>query len=156
MGVCIEPPEYRLGLRRFEHYVFRTQPEGSRAGRATSTSPSTGCGSSAGWRSRELSERFGYDTKYAMHALRIAHQGTALLTEGRISMPVAEPARSALREVRAGEVPLAAVLERLDVATARLVRACERPQLRERPDEAAVEAFLVRAYRAAWASGLTG
>lgn len=27
MGVCIEPPEYLLGLRRFEHYVSQTQPD---------------------------------------------------------------------------------------------------------------------------------
>ena len=32
MGVCIEPPEYILGLRRFEHCVARTQPEGSPSG----------------------------------------------------------------------------------------------------------------------------
>src|SRR5687767_6636650 len=32
MGVCIEPPEYVLGLRRFEHCVARTQPEGSPSG----------------------------------------------------------------------------------------------------------------------------
>ena len=28
MGVCIEPPEYVIGLRGFDHYVSRTQPEG--------------------------------------------------------------------------------------------------------------------------------
>src|SRR5919112_3378026 len=32
MGVCIEPREYVLGLRPFEHYVFRTQPEGAPSG----------------------------------------------------------------------------------------------------------------------------
>ena len=24
MGVCIEPPEYLLGFKRFEHFVYRT------------------------------------------------------------------------------------------------------------------------------------
>lgn len=28
MGVCIEPPGTVTGLRRFEHYTYRTQPEG--------------------------------------------------------------------------------------------------------------------------------
>ncbi len=28
MGVCIEPEEYVLGLREFEHFVSRTQAEG--------------------------------------------------------------------------------------------------------------------------------
>ena len=32
MGVCIEPPEYLLGFRRFEHFVYRTQPEGHPSG----------------------------------------------------------------------------------------------------------------------------
>ena len=32
MGVCVEPPEYLLGFRRFEHFVFRTQPEGEPSG----------------------------------------------------------------------------------------------------------------------------
>jgi uncharacterized protein len=32
MGVCVEPPEYVIGLRRFDHWVFRTQPEGKPSG----------------------------------------------------------------------------------------------------------------------------
>lgn len=32
MGVCVEPPEYVIGLRRFEHCVARTQPEGHPSG----------------------------------------------------------------------------------------------------------------------------
>lgn len=32
LGVCIEPPECVIGLRRFEQYVYRTQPEGHRSG----------------------------------------------------------------------------------------------------------------------------
>jgi hypothetical protein len=32
MGVCIEPPEYVIGLRGFEHDVSRTQPEGVPSG----------------------------------------------------------------------------------------------------------------------------
>src|SRR5438552_12637455 len=26
MGVCVEPPEYVVGLRQFEQWVYRTQP----------------------------------------------------------------------------------------------------------------------------------
>ena len=32
MGICIELPEYVIGLRRFEQYMYRTQPEGHRSG----------------------------------------------------------------------------------------------------------------------------
>lgn len=37
LGVCVEPPEYLLGFQRFEHFVYRTQPEATRPARATST-----------------------------------------------------------------------------------------------------------------------
>jgi hypothetical protein len=90
-----------------------------------------------------------------MHAPRLAHQGTELLGTGRITLPVAEPARSALREVRAGEVPLDEVLRRLDDATAQLELASHEPSLRAKPDTEAVDAFLVSAYRRAWDEGLT-
>lgn len=32
MGICVEPPQYVVGLSRFEQYIFRTQPEGHRSG----------------------------------------------------------------------------------------------------------------------------
>src|SRR3954465_865809 len=32
MGVCVEPREYVLGLRQFEHFVYRTQAEGEPSG----------------------------------------------------------------------------------------------------------------------------
>ena len=32
MGICIEPPECVIGLKRFEQYEFRTQPVGHRSG----------------------------------------------------------------------------------------------------------------------------
>ena len=141
MGVCVEPPEYVAGLRPFEHWVFRTQPEGvasgpgdldltiyglrkycrlalkgsptvllllfiagehvlernplgaelqalapafvsRRAGRAflgyVDAQRRGLLGERHATRTRELSGEHGYDTKYAMHALRIAHQGREL------------------------------------------------------------------------------
>jgi uncharacterized protein len=48
----------------------------------------------------ELVAQHGYDTKYAMHALRLGLQGVELLTTGRISLPVPEPDRAYLRTVR--------------------------------------------------------
>lgn len=31
LGICIEPPEYVIGLRHFEQYVYRTKPQGVRS-----------------------------------------------------------------------------------------------------------------------------
>ena len=139
MGVCVEPPEYLLGFQRFEHFVYRTQPEGHpsgpgdldltvyglrkfcvlalkgspddaaaavrhrRAPAGDARRPARSCarsrpafvarstgraflgyltnqrrgltGERHATRTRELSELHGYDTKYAMHALRIAVPG---------------------------------------------------------------------------------
>jgi len=213
MGVCIEPPEYLLGFKRFEHFVYRTQPEGHPSGPGdldltvyglrkfcvlalkgslTALLPlfvtgehllvstpageelrtlapafvarSTGraflgyltnqrrglTGERHATRTRELSKLHGYDTKYAMHALRIAYQGIELLSTGRITLPVPEPERSELRSVRAGELPLEDVLERIDAATVQLEELSADTSLPARPDVARVDEFLVRTYRAAW------
>lgn len=213
MGVCIEPAEYVAGLRPFDHWVFRTQPEGSPSGPgdldltiyglrkycrlALKGSPTvllllfiegenllesteigaelqtlapafvsrrTGraflgyvdsqrrglVGDRHATRTRELSAEHGYDT-YAMHALRIAHQGRELVSTGRITLPVAEPERSKLMQVRRGEVPLETILERLHQQAAALERDILDGSIRDEPDRDRVDRFLVSAYRRSWA-----
>lgn len=213
MGVCVEPPEYVIGLRSFEHYVSRTQPEGVPSGPgdldltiyglrkfcrlALKGSPTvlllffvedehllertpagqrlqrlapaflskrTGrafrgyleaqrrslLGERHATRTRELSSEHGYDTKYAMHALRIAMQGIELLSAGGISLPVPEPDRARLRAIRAGSVPLDEVVGQLDELTERLERVTAQSDLPAAGDGARVDRFLVEAYREAW------
>ncbi len=214
MGVCIEPREYVVGLRSFDHWVFRTQDEGVPSGpgdldltiyglrkycrMALKGSPTVllllftsgddllvrtelGAelqalapafvsrragrsflgyldaqrrgllGEREASRARERSSTHGYDTKYAMHALRIGHQGHELLTTGRISLPVAEPARSELRRVRAGEPAIEEVVDALHDAAGRLERALLCADVPDEPDRAAVDRFLLDAYERAWA-----
>jgi predicted nucleotidyltransferase len=214
MAVCVEPPEYLLGLRTFEHYVERTQPEGSPSGPgdldlvvyglrkycrlALKGSPTTLLllfarddlvlertslgeelqshapavvsrrtglaflgyldaqrrsllGERHAPRNRELSQRHGYDTKYAMHALRIAIQGQELLRERTITLPVAAPHRERLMEVRRGELPLDSVLAMLASETEALEALTSDPRLPEEPDHERFDRFLVRAYRESWA-----
>ena len=43
---------------------------------------------------------YGFDTKYTMHMLRLGFQGVELLTTGHLSLPMREPARSYLLDVR--------------------------------------------------------
>jgi hypothetical protein len=52
----------------------------------------------------ELVAVHGYDTKFAMHALRLGVQGVELLSTGRITLPIPEPERGYLRAIRRGEV----------------------------------------------------
>jgi predicted nucleotidyltransferase len=214
MGLCVEPAEYVTGLRRFEQYVFRTQPEGVRSGPgdldlivyslrkwvrlALTGNPTillplfvpdaeivwiTDLGRElranadrivsrqaglrfAGYlrtqRKRllegnlkvnrpELIEKYGFDTKYAMHMVRLGVQGAELLETGRMTLPIAEPWGSWLRDLRRGRhtqaeaVAAAAELEdRLD----RLTRGAS--PLPEQPDRAWADRWLVHAYGSAW------
>jgi predicted nucleotidyltransferase len=218
MGVCVEPPEYVLGLRPFEHWVFRTQDEGVPSGpgdvdltiyglrkycrMALKGSPTvlllmfidgehviertelgvelqalapsflskrTGraflgyvdsqrrglLGERHATRTRELSASHGYDTKYAMHALRIAHQGIELLTTGRITLPVAQPERDRLMQVRRGEIAFSDVLDRLHQQSAALEHILLDDRLPDRSDHEAVDRFLTRAYEQTWAGRRT-
>ena len=217
MGVSIEPREYVAGLRQFEHWVYRTQPEGSpsgpgdldltiyglrkycrlalkgsptvllllfidgefvierkrlgeelqalapafvsrRAGRAflgyVDAQRRGLLGDHQPSRTRERSSAFGYDTKYAMHALRIAHQGQELLQTGRITLPIASPERERLMQVRRGEIPLREILDRLHTQAARLEDMILQSELPDEPDRDAVDRFLVDAYERAWGGEL--
>lgn len=58
----------------------------------------------------ELEAKYGFDTKYAMHILRLGFQGRELLSTGIITLPMEESVRLYLRGVREGSVPLQEVL----------------------------------------------
>ncbi len=81
----------------------------------------------------ELVALHGYDTKYAMQALRLGVQGVELLTAGRITLPVPEPARSHLRAIRSGDVPLDEVIAAIDQAEADLKRLAHSSAVSEQP-----------------------
>jgi hypothetical protein len=98
----------------------------------------------------ELVATHGYDTKFAMHALRLGLQGAELLTTGRITLPVPEPDRSRLRAVRRGEVELAEVLEAVDDAARRLEELRESARLPDQPDRRWVDDWLHRTHVAFW------
>ena len=98
----------------------------------------------------ELVEAHGYDTKYAMHAVRLGYQGLELLESGRLTLPMPEPERSRAMAVRRGERSFEDVLAEIGELERRLEAALERTALPERPDDHAVDSFLVDAYRKAW------
>jgi predicted nucleotidyltransferase len=215
MGVAVAPPAYVLGLRRWEHHVERTQPEGVRSGPgdldlvvyelrkycrlALNGNPTVllllwspdvlhvdelgqelrdlapvflsravgdryrgylraqkerllGLRGQTGVRRPELVEAHGYDTKFAMHVLRLAVQGREILETGRLTLPIPEPDRGTIRSVRSGEVSYDEVLARIDEAERALEAAHEATTLPEHPDADRVDAWLASAYRRAWAA----
>jgi uncharacterized protein len=53
----------------------------------------------------ELVARYGYDVKYASHALRLAYQGLELMRDGRLTLPMPERERERVLRVKRGDVP---------------------------------------------------
>jgi uncharacterized protein len=100
----------------------------------------------------ELVAVHGYDTKHAMHALRLGLQGVELLTTGRITLPVPEPDREYLRSIRRGERPLAEVVEAITAAEARLIELRYSPAIPDQPDRCWVDEWLHRSYLSFWAT----
>lgn len=216
MGICIEPPEYVIGLKQFEQYIFRTQPEGVRSGAgdldliiyslrkwmrlALQGNPSVilplfvpehevmrgswagahlrenrdrlvskqtterflgymraqrgqllGIGSGTHTNRPELIEKYGFDTKFAMHMLRLGVQGVELATEGEFTTPVAEPWRTRLIELRRGEYTKDQALKWADDLESKLVDQIARSNaLLDYPDEKWANEFLRQAYLDAW------
>jgi hypothetical protein len=215
MGICLEPPDYVIGLRQFDQYVYRTQPEGVRSGHgdldltvyslrkwmrlATTGNPTvllplfvppeefvtiTPLGEDLRGRADmilsrraghrflgylrsqrdrmvdhpngkrtnrpELIEQYGYDTKYAGHMIRLGVQGVELLETGAITLPMPEPWRSLIVDMRLGKysrdqaLALAADLEN---ELEKLIPFCDLP---DEPDMHRVNLWLVRAYQDAW------
>ena len=100
----------------------------------------------------ELVEAYGFDTKYASHALRLAMQGWELMTTGRLELPMRADWRGHVRDVKTGRVDrgevLAAIAHYEDRLQALLVSGtC---QIRPEPDRASVGRWLVDAHARHW------
>lgn len=100
----------------------------------------------------ELVEQFGYDTKYAMHMLRLGYQGVEYLESGRLTLPMREPVRSHLMDVRQGRSNLPEVLAECAELETRLNALLDSSALPLEPDLATVENFVMDTYAAAWAA----
>ncbi len=100
----------------------------------------------------ELVAVHGFDTKYAMHALRLGLQGVELLTTGRITLPVPEPHRAYLRAIRQGQIPLSEVIEAVTTAEADLARLRDASGVPAEPDRRWVDDWLHRSHLDYWSA----
>lgn len=94
----------------------------------------------------ELVERYGYDVKYAGHLLRLGYQGIELAETGRMSLPMREPERLRIIDVRMGRVPQEDVLAESMKLEAQLVGLRDAKTLPP-PNRAAVERWVIGCYR---------
>ena len=101
----------------------------------------------------ELVARYGYDVKYASHALRLAYQGLEIVRDGRLTLPMPDRERERVLRVKRGDVSeLTSVLEEIDHVRAE-VREClssGRTPLPEEADLDAISQWSVRAHRQHW------
>jgi uncharacterized protein len=98
----------------------------------------------------ELIQQFGYDTKYAAHALRLGFQGVEYLETGRMTLPIPPDPGNYLRAVRAGEYSLGAVVADLANIKSELKKAIEASPLPEEPDYMYIEKWLIDVHQYHW------
>jgi hypothetical protein len=92
------------------------------------------------------------NTKYAMHMLRLGFQGVELLTTGHLSLPMREPERSYLLDVRRGKVSEQDCFTRAGQLEQELIDLATTSPLPEEPEEKRVEAWMLDAYQRRWAA----
>lgn len=219
MGICVERPEYVIGLAKFEQWIYRTQPEGVRSGPgdldltvyslrkwarlALAGNPTVlmplfvpeseiVIDSEVGkgirrhperFLSRQTASRFlgymqaqreqmlglrgkkhtnrpelialhGFDTKFAYHMVRLGIQGVEMLTTGRVTLPIAEPDRAWLRELREGKHTMQEALDRATALEAQLLELRDSSDLPPTPDYTQANAWLIGVYRREWLHSL--
>lgn len=98
----------------------------------------------------ELEAAYGFDTKYAMHMLRLGFQGVELLRTGRMSLPMREPERSYLYGVRIGQETLDRCLTRAGELECELKDLLDTAPIHKQPDSQRVEEWMLRTYFEHW------
>lgn len=98
----------------------------------------------------ELIEQFGYDTKYAMHALRLGYQGTEIMRTGKLSIPMEDWVREILIDVRNGKYTYDEILDGLNVLEHELDVEEGRCDLPEQPDVEVLRDFTMSVHLNHW------
>jgi predicted nucleotidyltransferase len=88
----------------------------------------------------ELERKFGYDTKHAMHLIRLMRMGREILAEGVLR--VRRPDADELRSIRDGALSFDALLDSAALLEADMKRAAATTQLPRDVDVARVDALL--------------
>lgn len=98
----------------------------------------------------ELEAAHGYDTKYAMHILRLGFQGVELMSTGKLTLPMPEPDRSFVYAVRLGQVPMQDALTRAGELERQIKDMLHDAPVPEEPNRDALEAWMISMYFENW------
>lgn len=104
----------------------------------------------------ELEAKFGYDTKFACHMLRLGLQGVELLETGRFSVPMSLENQAFLQGVRRGEADLNECLQKAgDLEKEVRDLTSGGSPIPDQPNHAVVEAWMIRTYWQTWSASRT-
>lgn len=98
----------------------------------------------------ELIEKYGVDVKFAYHMVRLGLQGVEVLTTGKITLPMPEPDRTWLTELRYGQHSQEEALDRADDLLNQLNVLATTADLPEHPDLKLLDRWLVETYQSWW------
>lgn len=99
----------------------------------------------------ELVEKYGFDTKYAGHAIRLGIQGVELGLDGYLTLPMDEAYRDLIVAVRTGEKTWAEVLEIIEDLHLQLVALVrDSDALPEKPDLELLTGWMQDAHLRHW------
>lgn len=96
----------------------------------------------------ELEAQFGYDTKAAMHMVRMGHECLELLQEGKMTFP--RPERELLLDIRLGKWPQTKVEQYYLELESQIKEAEEKSALPERVDRRKISKIVANAYLEHW------
>ncbi len=100
----------------------------------------------------ELVEKFGYDTKFAMHASRLGFQCLELLSTGGMALPIEGEIGEWLRSVRHGAVSFDDWWDRTLDLDAQLETIGADESIRPEADRSTIDAWCIEAHHRTWAS----
>lgn len=97
-----------------------------------------------------LVERYGFDTKFAGHMVRLGVQGVELLETGRITLPMPDPWLTWIRDLRQGKHSQEEAIEAAADLEAKLQQLRDSSWLPKNPDRERADRWLIAAYQTTW------
>lgn len=94
----------------------------------------------------ELVEKFGYDTKYAGHIIRLGIQGQQYLRDGYLKLPLEPEDAITIKQVRRGEMSQKDALKLAFYLEEGLYKALQGSTLPEKPDMQSLDYFTAYVY----------
>ncbi len=98
----------------------------------------------------ELEAKHGFDTKYAMHILRLGFQGVELMSTGKLTLPMAEKDRAFCYATRLGQVSLQDVLTRAGELERSIKDMLDDAPVPAEPARDEIQTWMVERYMMAW------